>query len=187
MTVRILVVGDSTAAGDYLRWGGADAWPARIDPWRCRYDVVNAAVGGNTTERIVAALPALVAQHQPGEVWCLAGTNDFCHVHPDVVCGRFAQMAQQVVAAGSRWRQCTVTPTGAAYPWRGCHEPERAAVNSWARSYFGAPNVVDMDATLRTPGGVLDPVYDVGDSLHPNLQGHVRMADTARNALATRP
>lgn len=180
---KVLAVGDSIVAGDHLQWGQWDAWPARVDPWSCRWAAANRAVGGSGTADVAARLPGDLALVQPGEVWCLVGTNDLCHVHPDTICGRLAQMAQTAATAGARWRQATITPTAAAYPWRSCHEPDRVAVNVWIRSYFG-PSVLDFDATLRAPNGTLDPAYDSGDRLHPNVLGHVRMADTARNVLA---
>lgn len=183
---KVLAVGDSIVAGDHLQWGVWDAWPARTDPWQCRYQIVNRGVGGSGVAAAAAALPGLLAETTPAEVWCLVGTNDLCHMHPDVLCGTLAQMCQTAASAGAVWRQATICPTASLYPWRSCHEPDRVAVNGWIRAYFG-PWLLDFDAALRTPAGALDPVYDIGDRLHPNVLGHVRMADVARNALIAHP
>lgn len=182
---RVLAVGDSIVAGDHLQWGRWDAWPFRVDPWQCRYQVDNRGVGGFGTGDVQAVLSGLLAECSPVEVWCLVGTNDLCHITPDVLCQRLAAMAQIAAASGVRWRQATICPTAASYQWRSCHEPDRVAVNGWVRSYFGS--VFDFDATLRAPSGVLDPVYDIGDHLHSNVLGHVRMADTVRNVLTANP
>lgn len=183
----VLVVGDSIAAGDHLQWGWWDGWASRTDPVRCRYGpVTNGAVGGSGVAAVQQRLAGQLAQYVPGEVWCLVGTNDLCHMTATQICTQIGQIAAAVAAAGARWRVGTVCPTGAAYPWRGCHEPDRQAVNGWLRAvYPGA--LFDFDAALRAPSGVLDPTYDIGDALHPNVWGHVRMADTARNALAANP
>lgn len=186
-STKALVIGDSIAAGDHLQWGWWDGWASRVDPVRCRYGpVVNGAVGGSGVGAVASRLPAQLAEHDPDEVWCLVGTNDLCHITPTAVCTAIGAIAQSVVASGARWRVGTICPTGVAYPWRSCHEPDRQAVNGWLRAvYPGA--LFDFDAALRAPSGVLDPTYDVGDALHPNVWGHVRMADTARNALAANP
>lgn len=58
-------------------------------------------------------------------------------------------------------------------------EQARQKVNKWIRTSGVFDAVIDFDAIIRDPknGSVLNPIYDSGDFLHPNVAGYQKLAD----------
>jgi lysophospholipase L1-like esterase len=93
--------------------------------------------------------------------------------------------AESAHAAGLKFFLTTLTPcggvTGAACGT--AFEAQRLAYNSWVKSGAGGitDGYVGFDAALGgySSGGVgiLNPVYDSGDHIHPNAEGNAVMAD----------
>jgi hypothetical protein len=187
----VAVTGDSIARGPAPY--GRDGFPARLRNRVC------GAYCGPTTSVVVdhtAGAMCLVSTGcsggtlvnlwdtvlatDPTTVVVLVGVNDLFQpaITVNQLADGFRSLSDRAVAAGIHVRYCTLAPVAAGYPHRALVEPRRAQINTWLRSYFGAANVIDMDALLRVPWGThLDPHYDIGDGLHPNALGTVYMAD----------
>ena len=59
------------------------------------------------------------------------------------------------------------------------NEADRQALNAWIRAPGHADAVVDFDAAMRDPAAPdhLLPAYDVGDHIHPSVEGYRVMAE----------
>ena len=94
-------------------------------------------------------------------------------------------LATSAHAAGLKFLLTTLTPCGgvSGAACNAAFETQRLAYNAWVRSGAGGSTdgYVDFDAALGgySSGGVgiLNPVYDSGDHIHPNIPGNAVMAD----------
>jgi lysophospholipase L1-like esterase len=94
-------------------------------------------------------------------------------------------LASSAHAAGLKFLLTTLTPCGgvSGAACDASFEAQRMAYNSWVRSGAGGSTdgYIDFDAALggySTGGvGVLNPAYDCGDRIHPNIAGNAVMAD----------
>jgi lysophospholipase L1-like esterase len=87
----------------------------------------------------------------------------------------------------------TITPFGAPnntiQPYSSpSREVTRQRVNAWIRSSGKFDAVVDFDEILRDPAqpSQLNPLYNSGDFLHPNVLGYQTVADAFSLSLFTR-
>jgi lysophospholipase L1-like esterase len=74
----------------------------------------------------------------------------------------------------------TLTPFEGAKYWTPAEEKERQKVNNFIRSDgSGCDGIVDQDIATHDPAHPARylPVYDSGDHLHPNDEGHKAIAD----------
>lgn len=80
---KILILGDSLSAGYGLYQ--AETWVKllqdKIAAQQLPYQLINAAISGETTDGGLARLPALMAQHQPRHVYIELGANDGLQGH----------------------------------------------------------------------------------------------------------
>ena len=99
----------------------------------------------------------------------------------------YRQMISRIHAKGIPVFGATITPFGSRnstlQPYSdpaGYREVTRAKVNDWIRSSGEFDAVVDFDAVVRDGQNVtmLDPHYDSGDQLHPNVDGYLAMVDS---------
>lgn len=94
-----------------------------------------------------------------------------------------ASLISSAHAAGLRALLTTMTPCGGSGSQCGSSfETQRLAYNAWVRGgASGADGFADFDAALGgySSGGVgiLNPVYDCGDHIHPNSAGNAMMAN----------
>ncbi|KAF3928826.1 hypothetical protein AA313_de0205112 [Arthrobotrys entomopaga] len=98
----------------------------------------------------------------------------------------FKQMSTRVHTFGIPFFAATITPFGSpdtvlqpySAPER---EVTRLRINDWIRKSEGTvfDAVIDFDAMLRDPKNAtqLNPMYDSGDQLHPNVAGYQLIAD----------
>jgi hypothetical protein len=94
-------------------------------------------------------------------------------------------LASSAHAAGLKFLPTTLTPSGgvSGAACNAAFETQRLAYNAWVRSGAGgsADGYVDVNAALGgySSGGVgiLNPVHDSGDHIHPNIPGNAVMAD----------
>jgi lysophospholipase L1-like esterase len=99
----------------------------------------------------------------------------------DEIVAGLANLVDQAHARRLRILLGTLPPTqGALSVTYGNERAEalRRTVNTWIRTESDADGVVDFDHALRDPIDLdrLDPRYDSGDHLHPNLAGYRAMA-----------
>jgi lysophospholipase L1-like esterase len=105
----------------------------------------------------------------------LIGINDLrAGVPASRVISGLQQLAARAKARGLRVYGGTLLPNGKAPE---SVQAEREAVNRWIRTGGAFHAVIDFDAALRDPADPrrLRPLYDSGDSLHPNSAGHEAM------------
>lgn len=94
----------------------------------------------------------------------------------------YDQIITMVHAKGLPIFGATITPFGGegqtySDPSR---EATRQRVNAWIRDSGRFDAVVDFDAVVRDPSNhtILNPTYDSGDHLHPNVLGYQAMANS---------
>ncbi len=94
-------------------------------------------------------------------------------------------LADSAHATGLKFLLTTLTPCGgvSGAACNAAFEAQRLAYNNWVRSGAGGieDGYADFDAALGgySSGGVgiLNPSYDSGDHIHPNIAGNAVMAD----------
>jgi lysophospholipase L1-like esterase len=146
--------------------------------------LVNSGIAGNrvlmggTGENALARFDrdALV-QSGVSNIIVLEGIND---ISGGNVAARLIEGHRQMIlrshARGIRILGGTVTPFANAPQAR---EDERQALNAWIRSSGEYDGVVDFDAAVRDPANprAMLPMFDSGDTLHPNSAGYAAMAN----------
>jgi lysophospholipase L1-like esterase len=172
--LRVAAVGDSITANGtgyvtYLRSAlGASA-----------YTVTNYAVSGWTTILMLARWTGEVRPLKPRVLILMGGINDIVNdmAAADIE-GRLQQMMDEQIADGGRVVALTMTPWKNAASYTAGREAVRAAVNAWTLNYcatHAAATCVDTSTDFDDGTGALKAAYDVGDGLHPNPDGHLRM------------
>lgn len=100
----------------------------------------------------------------------------------DRLLAAYDQVVTMLHARGLPVFGATITPFGGDGQAYGApaREATRQRVNAWIRGAGRFDAVVDFDAVVRDPGNhsILNPVYDSGDHLHPNVLGYQVMADS---------
>ncbi|KAF3920629.1 hypothetical protein ABW21_db0204305 [Orbilia brochopaga] len=96
----------------------------------------------------------------------------------------FRQIATRIHTFGIPLFAATITPFGSPNPTLQPYSaPEREVtrlrVNDWIRNSGVFDGVIDFDAMLRDPKNAtqLNPLYDSGDQLHPNVAGYQLIAN----------
>jgi lysophospholipase L1-like esterase len=184
---------DGTSAfGRYLRW--TDDLARRVDaefPEGQEFAVVNEGIGGTTAaaacqggvldgesrlERDVLALSGVT-----GLVYYY-GTNDIAFGCDDVrIVEAMKSTFSRLHDAGIEVYATPVTPRSS---YSAEQNERRAAVNEWVRAggncsgYCDA--VLDFDEVLRDPSApnAIRAGYDVGDTIHANVEGQQAIADS---------
>lgn len=158
----ILALGDSLTAGEGV--AASETYVAELSR-RLGIPMVNAGVSGDTTETVLARLPALLAEYpRPKLAIVMLGGNDFLQRRPKEETaqnlGRIIEAFQAkgaiVVLAGVR---------GGIFSDAFAPEYERLS-RTYQTAYV--PNVL--------AGIIGDPRLRV-DAIHPNARGHQKMAD----------
>lgn len=186
----IVAFGDSITDGSASTVNANGRWPDFLarrlhdEPSIQPAGVVNLGIGGNrvltggTGENALArfdrdAIVASGATH----VVVLEGIND---ISGGATAARIIeglrQLIQRAHGRGLTIYGATLTPFANAPEAR---EAERQAVNEWIRTGGEYDGVIDFDAAVRDPANPrrMLPVYDSGDTLHPNSAGYQAMAD----------
>ncbi|KAF1847674.1 SGNH hydrolase [Cucurbitaria berberidis CBS 394.84] len=203
----LLIVGDSITDGRGSTTNANNRWPdlllARLQksPATKHISIGNLAAGGN---RILAdglgpnafgRIDRDVLAH-PGVQYALLfeGVNDIGNSAPtptaqsalyDNLTQAYTQIVQLVHAHGIPVFGATITPFSApanstvqpySHPER---EVTRQKINRFIRESGTFDAVVDFDSVLADPKvpSQLDPKFDSGDYLHPNVVGYQRLAE----------
>lgn len=192
------------AAGDSITYGNGTrvaSWPHRLGERLAGYlqadvAVVNKGRGGTGVlltlggqEPLKTWLPAQVAAAPtpPAVVVILDGVNDLVGLNTSDI-GQLNQAVYALVgtlgAAGvHRVFVATITPfrAGSALPagWIPTMTQRRTVYNSWIRAMYGPTGqLLDIGDTIAGPDGLLLPVFDSGDGLHPNDAAAAVLAGT---------
>jgi lysophospholipase L1-like esterase len=146
--------------------------------------VINSGIAGNrvlmggTGENALARFDRdALTQSGVSNIIVLEGINDISggNTAPRLIEGH-RQLILRAHARGIRILGGTVTPFANAPEPR---EAERQALNAWIRTSGEYDGVIDFDAAVRDPANprAMLPIYDSGDTLHPNSAGYAAMAN----------
>lgn len=200
---RIVVAfGDSITEGVHSTQNAEKSYPEQLnnrlqEAGFARTGVVNAGIAGNRwladgigpsgVKRFERdALNVAGATH----IILLLGVNDLLfsgvpgtpdEVSADQLIAAMTNAANLAKSRGLKVIAGTLTPFAAS----GATEAKRQALNAWIRSGSVFDGVIDFDATLRslTDPAALNPLYNSGDSLHPNDAGYSAMATAVNLSL----
>lgn len=211
-TARTVVVyGDSFSAGAGTNLEDASLWPNKLEKQLDRrgsdWTVSNRSINGNglvwktrcfgepASDRLEADL-AKIPNGAP--IILMAGVNDV--IQPTLPAGfsdcfepanfqsrdiiaRLQALAKATNA--HRLLIATLPPFARSELHSARAEAVRQEVNRWIRANWPAENVIDLEATLSTPGDAtrLRPDFDSGDGLHPNERGAEAIASTVARAI----
>lgn len=191
----VVVIGDSIAAGMGTPGDVDDTWAgylaARVAD--APLGVVNMGVTGDQVIADQPGNPSVASRwlrdvlQVPGVRTVIeeGGVNDLrAGMTASTLEAAQSSLIASAHAAGVRVLLTTLTPCGGVSdaPCGAAFEAQRLAYNTWVRSGLsGADGVADFDAALGgySSGGVgiLNPVYDCGDHIHPNSAGNAIMAN----------
>lgn len=165
------------------------------DPSTSDIAVANQAAGGN---RILAdgngpnAIGRIdrdvLAQSGVKYAMIFEGVNDIGDAATDVasqtaigdqIILAYEQIISRVHAFGIPMFGATITPFGGNAYDDPNREVTRQRVNSWIRTGGKFDAVFDFDAILRNPNNAsqLNPAFNSGDGLHPNVAGYQTLAN----------
>src|SRR5215471_15890728 len=186
----IVAFGDSITDGTgstldgYDRWHDFLALRLLIDSKsKMRFGVVNEGIGGNRIIHPPAASP-LAVDRLDRDVLSRAGASTviFFEGTNDVAGGATAQEvidgSQQIItrvhAAGLQIIGVTMIPRHNA-AWTAQMTEYRHEINDWTRNKADYDAIIDFDALVRDPDDPdhINPVYDLGDHIHPNPLGYL--------------
>ena len=203
----VVALGDSITDGRGSVPNANNRWPDYLarrlaaDPATRDIGVLNMGIGGNRV--LLDGLgPSTLARFdhdvlsQDGVRWLILfeGVNDLgtltreapaTPAEHDALVARllvaYAQIVQRAHDHGIKVMAATVTPfMGFAYYHPTAeNEADRQALNAWLRAPGHADALVDFDAAVRDPAAPdhLLPAYDVGDHIHPSVEGYRVLAD----------
>ncbi|MDD2928336.1 MAG: arylesterase [Sideroxydans sp.] len=169
----VLALGDSLTAGAGVTQ--EQAWPhllAASTGWQ----VINGGVNGNTSNDALQRLPDLLEEHQPVLVILTLGGNDMLRRLPEQETEEnLAKMIVKCKAAGAQVvLQATPEPSLAGAVLRNLSAPEFYRQIAQAHQ---VPLIEDAVAEVLS-----DPLLK-GDQIHPNAEGHTRLAGKIFEAL----
>jgi len=164
---QVLALGDSLTQGAGVTL--EQAWPellARKTGWV----VVNGGVNGDTSEEALRRLPSLLDQQNPVLVLVTLGGNDMLrHIPEQQTIANLEQILTMIKAHGAK-AVLLATPSPS---------PMRAVFQNLA-----APDFYRKVAEAQHVPLIGDAISDVlsnpelkGDALHPNAEGHARLAE----------
>lgn len=206
-SAAIVTFGDSITDGFGVgpdrdeRWPDVLAQRLQADSKLRHLSVLNHGIGGNRLLNDSLGPNALARFErdvlgQPGvrHVIILEGVNDLgtatkdgpisAEAHARLVAdmiGAYRQMVGRARARGIKVIGATILPFAGTpvYNPTAAHEADRQALNAWIRAPGNFDAVIDFDAVMRDPARPdrMRPELDVGDHLHPSIQGYRVMAD----------
>lgn len=186
---RIVITGDSTEATWLLPMG--DRMETRLGYRLCgeacgqpgQPTVTNVAqggqrlTGGTAGTNLVDQWPGIInASPRPTIIIVGIGTNDAFSAETDAeFTGAYVSIYNAARALDIRVILCEIPPLAPAH-WPG--EVARQRYNQWIDDHFGLAIVVRLGEILKSATATwMDPAYDIGDGVHQNAFGVLRMSD----------
>lgn len=163
----VLALGDSLTAGAGVQ--AEQAWPALLSA-RTGWRVVNGGVSGDTSAEALRRLPALLNEHQPVLVLVTLGGNDMLrHVPPQQTVANLEQVLQLIEQQNAQGvLLATPQPSVAGALFRTLSPPD------FYRQLAEQRHIPLIEEAISE---VLSDPQLKGDPLHPNVQGHVLLAE----------
>jgi len=162
---RVLILGDSLSAAYNMAIdeGWVDLMQQRANQRRCRAEIINASISGETTAGALTRLPALLERHHPSIVMVELGGNDALRgLSLAAFESNLSQIIEQVLATQSRIVLAEILiPSNYGQRYRSQFQ----AV--YQRLAAGA-EVQLLPFLLRDVA--LDPTLMQADGIHPNEQ-----------------
>ncbi|MGA7593793.1 MAG: arylesterase [Gallionella sp.] len=164
---QVLALGDSLTQGAGV--APEQAWPDLLAQ-KTGWVVVNGGVNGDTSEEALRRLPGLLDQHNPVLVLVTLGGNDMLrHLPEQQTVANLERILALIKAHGAK-AVLLATPDPS---------PMRAVFRDLA-----APDFYRKVAEAQHVPLIEDAIADVlsdpelkGDAVHPNADGHVRLAE----------
>ena len=164
---RVVALGDSLTAG--VSVGAEEAWPMLLAS-RTGWVVTNGGVSGDTSSAGLQRLPALLEQHDPLLVLVTLGGNDMLRRIP-----------QQQTVANLQQILSLIKSHGAKPVLLATPQPSIAGA---VFHHLSAPGFYQEIAKEQQVALIEDAMADVlsdpqlkVDQLHPNAEGHARLAE----------
>lgn len=191
----IIAFGDSITDGTGSTLDGYDRWHDFLglrllldSKSKKRFGIVNEGIGGNRVIRPGGNGPAAVerldrdvlARSGASTVIFFEGTNDVAGgATADEVIEGSQQIIERVRAAGLQIIGVTMIPRHNA-AWTPQMTEYRNTINDWIRNKADYDAVIDFDAVVRDPANpdLMNPIYDLGDHIHPNPLGYLVMGQS---------
>jgi len=170
---QVLALGDSLTQGAGVT--REEAWPdllARKTGWV----VVNGGVSGDTSEQALQRLPNLLEQQNPVLVLVALGGNDMLRHLPEQQ--TIANLEQIIALIKAHGAKPVLLATPNPSPMRAVFQDLSAP--DFYRKVAEAQHVPLIEDAIA---GVLSDPKLKGDTLHPNAEGHVRLAEKIFRAL----
>jgi acyl-CoA thioesterase-1 len=164
---QVLALGDSLTHGAGVT--REQAWPdllARKTGWV----VVNGGVNGDTTEEALRRLPGLLDQQNPVLVLVTLGGNDMLRNIPEQQ--TIANLEQILTLIKAHGAKPVLLATPSPSPMRVVFQ--NLSAPDFYRKVAEAQHVPLIEAAIADV--LSDPTLKV-DALHPNAEGHVRLAE----------
>jgi lysophospholipase L1-like esterase len=192
---RLLTASGPSSPSARSRGRGDARWPTAAVSWACccstpsrRFGIVNEGIGGNRVIRPGGNGPAAVerldrdvlARSGASTVIFFEGTNDVAGgATADEVIEGSQQIIDRVRAAGLQIIGVTMIPRHNA-AWTPQMTEYRNTINDWIRNKADYDAVIDFDAVVRDPANpdLMNPIYDLGDHIHPNPLGYLVMGQS---------
>jgi lysophospholipase L1-like esterase len=202
----MVLIGDSLTDGRGSTNNGNDRWPDLLfnlmlqHPYARNVSVLNQAAGGNRILKdekgpnVLSRLDRDIFS-QPGVRYLMIfeGVNDIGTTLPDAASQQeigdelimaYKQIISRVHAFGIPVFGSTIgpfmAPDSAKQPYAVLMlEKTRQRINTWIRDSGTFDAVIDFDVVLRDPRNVtyLNPEFNSGDYLHPNVRAYHAMAE----------
>jgi len=163
---QVLALGDSLTQGAGVT--RAEAWPVLLAS-KTGWVVVNGGVNGDTSEQALRRLPSLLEQHNPVLVLVTLGGNDMLrHIPQQQTIANLERILTLIKAHGAK-------PVLLATP---NPSPMRAVFQNLSAPDFYRKVAEEQHVPLieEAIAAVLSDPKLKGDALHPNAEGHVRLA-----------
>lgn len=164
---RVLALGDSLTAGAGVT--PEQAWPSLLAN-RTGWVVINGGVNGDTSGDALRRLPFLLEQYTPVLVLVTLGGNDMLrHIPQAETIANLDKIIALINAQGAK-------PVLLATP--------NPSLMGAVFQHLSAADFYQQEADARHVPLIKDAIADVisdpqlkGDPLHPNAEGHVRLAE----------
>ena len=165
---RVLALGDSLTAGAGV--AAEQAWPALLAS-RTGWVIINGGVNGNTSSAGLQRLPALLEQHDPALVLVTLGGNDMLRRVPQQQTIADLQQTLSLIKMHGAKAVMLATPQPSI---AGAVFQHLSAADFYSQVAEGqqVPLIEDAIADVLS-----DPQLKV-DQLHPNAEGHARLAES---------
>jgi len=164
---RVLALGDSLTQGAGVT--REQAWPDLLAS-KTGWMVVNGGVNGDTSEQALQRLPDLLEQHNPALVLVTLGGNDMLRHIPEQQ--TIANLERIITLIKSHGAQPVLLATPNP-------SPMRAVFQNLSAPHFYRKVAEEQHVPLigEAIADVLSDPKLKGDALHPNAEGHVRLAE----------